>query len=167
MADSQNPKINSISSDKPLFSWKAAEFVEYKKTPLWYFVVSSISIILGLTFAYYQIWTATIVAGAGLAALLAQAGIKPKKNLYELYREGLAIDKKPYRFNEFKSFWIISGPAIPNIRFEKSGRFAGHLNVPVEDEDPDQLRLFLKKFLPENTSGGRDIQDILSHWFRF
>lgn len=155
-----------LESDKPVFSWKASEFAEYKKNSSWYFIIAVAGLAIAGFFAWQKNWTAVVVVVAALAALLSQAVAKPKKISCTLYRQGIVVNEKAYSYNEFKSFWIIYGEH-PRIRFEQAKRLSPIINVPIDEEDPDQIKLFISKFLPLDENKGEDISDSIQRWIKF
>lgn len=167
MAQSSQSQSNiDPSSEKPVFQWKAAEFAQYQKNSIWYFVVVIATLALAGLFFWLKNWTAMGVVGAAALALIAQAGTKPKKISVALYRTGLVANDKVYPYSSLKSFWIIPGEH-PVFRVEQAGFLKPHINVPIADEDPAQIQLFMAKFLPEDENRGEDLADIIQRWTRF
>lgn len=158
-------KNTQIEEEKPVFNWKTGESLSYKKGPLWFALIIAIAIILAVFFIWQDNWTAAGVIAAAAFALLSFARSEPKKINCSLYHSGFVIDEKAYRYTDLKSFWMVSGDRW-SVRFLKPGRFSIHINMPIADEDPEQIRLFLSKYLPEETDRGEDISDILSRWFK-
>jgi len=159
------PKID-LSNEKPLFQWKANEFAEYSKNSSWYLLVIVVAIAIAAVFWWLKNWTAIGVVAAAAIALIAQAKTKPKSVSVQLFREGIVVNNKVYPYDSLKSFWIISGDH-PVFRLEQTGFLRPHINVPIAEEDPAQIQLFLAKFLPENEKKGEDIADIIQRWTRF
>ena len=157
---------NKATKNAPVFKWDAREFADYKKNGGWFVIVIVVAIALAAFFFWQKNWTATGVVVAATLALLAQSRIRPKKVACEIYRDGVVVDEKAHPYESLKSFWIILGDH-PKIRLEQTSRFAAPINIPIADENPEQIRLFLAKFLPENENRGEDITDTISRWFRF
>ncbi len=156
----------SVESDKPVFSWKASEFAQYSKKSIWFIIVSVAAVALALLLYLQQNWTGIAVVVAGAFALLSQARSKPKSISCTVYRQGIVINEKAYAYTEFKSFWIIYGDH-PAVRFEPTKKFSVIVNVPIAEEDPEQIKLFLSKFLPMDEKRGEDIADTIQRWIKF
>jgi len=155
-----------LESDKPVFSWKAPEFAQYSKNNTWFVIVSLAAIGLAVLFFFQKNWTGMVVAITGGLALLSQARSKPRDVACTLYRQGIVINEKAYSYAEFKSFWIIYGDH-PAMRLEPTKRFGAILNVPISEEDPEQVKLFLSKFLPMDENKGEDFSDTIQRWIKF
>lgn len=170
MADSTKnqavaPTID-LSSEKPVFQWKAAEFAQHQKNSLWYFIVVGATLALADLFYWLKNWTAMGVVGAAALAMIAQAKSKPRSVSVALYRSGIVVNDKVYPYSALKSFWIIVGEH-PVFRVEQVGFLKTHINIPIADEDPAQIQLFMAKFLPEDEDRGEDLADMLQRWTRF
>lgn len=157
---------NKTSSNIPVFKWQAKEFPDYKKDGGWFATVVIVTLALAALFYWQKNWTATGVVIAAGGALLAQSRIRPKKINCEVYRSGVVVGGKAHPFETLKSFWIIYGEH-PSVRLEQTSRFKAPINMPIIDEDPEQIRLFIAKFLPENEERGEDVTDTISRWLRF
>lgn len=154
------------NSEKPVFTWSAPEFISYTKTGSWFLIITAIALILIGVFIWQKNWTAVGVVVAASAALMVQARVKPKNLECSLYRSGVVIDERVYPYDSLKSFWIVFGDH-PFVRFSQIRRLSANINMPIAEEDPEQIRLFLSKFLPEDEKNGEDIADTIQRWLRF
>ena len=159
-------KAFNQTDEKPVFVWKASEFASYQKSPGWFIMIVFIALVLIGIFVWMKNWTAAGLVFASALALFSVSRTAPKKVSCSLYHSGVVIDQKAYHFSDLKSFWLLAGEH-PSIRFTKAGRFTTPVNMPIADEDPEQIRLFLSKYLPQETDKGEDIADSISRWIRF
>ncbi|OQB06655.1 MAG: hypothetical protein BWY19_00002 [bacterium ADurb.Bin212] len=160
------PDNSTLQTDeKPVFTWKAAETASYKKDTLWFVLISLAALALIAFFVWDKNWTAAGVIAAAAFALMSFSRSTSRKITCDLYRSGVVIDGKTYRYADLKSFWMIYGQH-PAARFSKPGRLSMHINMPIAEEDPEQIRLFLSKYLPEEADKGEDISDVLTRWFK-
>jgi hypothetical protein len=167
MAEVQNrvkPKFNPGNS-KPIFTWVAPEFVRYKKTAKWFVAVFLVGIVLGFIFAKQGQWSGVALVVTAILVFTTLSGAKPKKISSALYQDGVVTDEKAYGFTLFKSFWIESGD-LPKAKLQLLGRLAGQVSLPILDVDPEQIRLFLGKHLPEEERGP-DLVDQINRIMRF
>jgi len=66
-----------------------------------------------------------------------------------------------------KSFWVIFGENRM-VRLQPQGRLSASVNMPIsKNEDPEQVRLYLVKHLPEDENKGEDMADTLQRWIKF
>ena len=157
----QNPE-----EDRPVFEWKAPEFAEYKRNPGWFIIIVLAALLLIAFFVWNKSWTAAGVVFAAALALFTSTRVNAKKVDCKMFRDGVVIGDKAYRFSDLKSFWIIYG-THPSVRFAKPGRFSALINMPISDEDPEQIKLFLSKYLPHDQDRGEEMTDTLGRWLRF
>jgi len=167
MVEAKQNKTASQNSEKPVFSWSAAEFSQYKKSTNWYLVIGFSTVILILIFIWIKNYTAAGVVFAAGLALFAQANIRPKKVKCEIYPDGIVVKEKAYPYDSFKSFWVIFSESRM-VRLQPQGRFSASINMPIsQNEDPEQIRLYLAKHLPEDEDRGEDITDTIQRWMKF
>lgn len=153
-------------NEKPVFSWSAPEFVSYTKTSSWFLIITAVALVLIGLFTWQKNWTAVGVVVAAALALMLQAQTKPKTLQCSLYRSGIVIDDKVYPYDSLKSFWIAFSDH-PFVRFSQIRRLSSNIHMPISEEDPEQVRLFLSKFLPEDENSGEDISDTIQRWLKF
>jgi hypothetical protein len=164
---SSKTNIDINPEDKPVFSWSAREFPNYTKNASWYWLFVLAGVALMAFFIWQRNWAAAGLIAAAVFAIFAQARVFPKAVKCELYRSGIVVNEKAYPYDTLKAFWIIAGEH-PVVRFEQTGTFIkNQINVPISDEDPEQVRLFLSKFLPEDEKRGEDVTDVIQRWLRF
>ena len=166
MAEEKVVNKNQIDTEKPVFTWSAPEFASYSKSSNWFLLIVGAAIVLIAIFVWQKNWTAVGVVAAAALALIIQAKIKPKMLACSLYRSGVVIDERVYPFETLKAFWIVFGEHS-YVRLAQAKRLSSNVNLPIAEEDPEQIRLFLAKFLPEEEQKGEDISDTIQRWLRF
>jgi len=169
MANSQGKRVQQRfdpSQGKPLFSWEAPEFVKYKKTATWFIMIFVVGICLGIIFGIQKQWSSVAVVAAALIVFTTLSGAKPRKISCSLHQDGIVVDGKVYGFNQFKSFWLEAGD-LAKAKLQLLGRFAGVVSMPILGIDPEQVRLFLGKHLPEEENKGPDLVDEINRILRF
>ena len=159
------PKLN-IALDKPVFSWQSPEFVRYKKDNKWLVYFISVALVLSVVLGFMHIWSGVVLVVVAAIVFITLSEVHPKAISSAVYAEGLVIDGKVYNYEQIKSFWISHGD-LPKVRFQLVGRFAGIVTMPLGEEDPEQIRLFLAKHLPEEEDRGEDMTDIINRIIRF
>ena len=172
MADTkkeQKPKekVEIAPGDKPKFFWQAIEFESEKKSSAWFTYLILIAIVLVAAFIYLKLWLAAAVVVAALFALWSQARTSGKNRSYAIYDQGVTIDNKVYTFDQFKSFWIFPHQERIVVRFDQLRRLGLPVEMPIENENAEQVRLFLAKHLPEEEEKGEDVMDKVNRWIKF
>ena len=154
-------------TDKPVFYWQAMEFVAHPKGKNWFTYLFLIALAIIGIFIWQKQWLGIGVVVAAVAALYSQARVSGKKKNYAVYEQGITIDSKVYTFDQLKSFWIFLYQERPILRFEQLGRLKVPIEMPIDQENPEQIRLFLSKHLPEQEEKGEDITDVINMWIKF
>lgn len=159
------PKLN-IAVDKPVFTWQSPEFVRYKKDNRWLVYLIMIALVLCVILGFMQIWSGVILVVVATIVFIILSETKPKTINAAIYGQGFVVDSKVYDYEQIKSFWI-SFSDLPKARFQQTGRFGALITMPLGEEDPEQIRLFLSKHLPEEEDRGEDLTDTINRILRF
>ena len=159
------PKLN-VAVDKPVFSWQSPEFVRYKKDNRWLVYLIMIAFVLSVILGFMQIWSGVVLVIVATVVFITLSETKPKTIKSAIYAQGFVVDTKVYDYEQVKSFWI-SFSDLPKARFQLTGRFGGLVTMPLGEEEPEQIRLFLSKHLPEEEDRGEDLTDTINRILRF
>ena len=154
-------------ADKPVFYWQATDFQSGKKNNSWFTYLVLIAVILVGAFIWMKLWLAAAVVVAAAFAMYSQSRSQGSKKNYAIYDQGVTIDSRVYTFDQFKSFWIFPYEQRIMLRFEQAKRFSLPVEMPVEEENVEQIKLFLSKHLPEEEERGEDITDTINRWIKF
>lgn len=160
-------KAGISPQDKPVFYWQAIDFESHDKPKGWTTMVVLAGVILAGIFVLMGLWLAVAVVAAAIFALLSQANSRGKKRNYALYDQGVTVDDKVFSFDQFKSFWIFPYQERFVVRFDQLRRFSLPVEMPIDGENPEQIRLFLTKHLPEAEDRGEDVSDTINRWIKF
>jgi len=160
------PKID-INNDSPVFSWQAPEFSTTKRNVKKLAGSILIAVAIAVIFIWQKQWTSVGVVVMAMIVLITLSSVRPKNVKCAIYRAGVIIDDKVYNFDQLKSFWLVYTDRY-KIRLQLVGKFSGQVTMPLTDsEDPEQMRMFLAKYLPEEAEKGQDLNDMINHWLRF
>ncbi|MCX6810527.1 MAG: hypothetical protein NTY30_02180 [Candidatus Berkelbacteria bacterium] len=165
--EEKKPVVTISPTDKPIFYWQATEFESHDKPNNWLLYIVLVAIVLLAILLYMRLWLGAAVVVAACFALYSQSRSRGKKRNYAVYDQGVTVDDKVYTFDQFKSFWVFSYQDRAIIRLEQLKRLALPVEMPVNDENPEQVRLFLSKHLPEAEDRGEDISDTINRWIKF
>jgi len=136
--------------DKSVLSWKAPEYVKYKKGRIWYaiFAVVMLLSVYG-AYMYGSITFALALAGFMLAYLLFDSK-HPKTVKVSISELGIKVGKKIYQFNRIRAFWILYNPpqvSVLNIRVHNE--FMVDIEIQLNGMNPVDIYNFLSVRLPE------------------
>lgn len=152
----------------PVLSWRAPEFYYYEKGSRW---LTSI-IVAGLLLLGYFLfldklnWTAALLVIAGVYALYRQAFRKPENIKIEIRPDGVVIGQESVAYDDLSSFNVTSHGEYLTLDFQHK-RFGMPLSALLGDQDPDQVRTVIGRYLPERTATAESINDRIGRLLRF
>ncbi len=154
MSDNTQPE-NSIN-------WDAKEFTHHEKTLVWYIVFTLIAI--GLI--VYSILSGSILTMVtfGLIVLLGFlfSHRQPRVMPHSLTSSGIILGDTIIPYKNIKSFWIIyEPPQVKTLNIETTAYLNRHVTIQLGDQDPVPVKLFLKKYLPEDLNRDESFVDII------
>lgn len=161
----EEKKLNE-QMQKPLLSWDSAEYIHYSKSNSWYVLVSLVGVVVAAGLYYFGQLSGSIVVIVATAVFAIMSVVKPKEIHCEIFQQGVIIESKPYKYEQFKLFWLTTGE-IPKIKFKLLGRLSGEITMPLEKMDIDKVRELLVKHLPEEEPRGEDVGDFFNRFLRF
>ena len=157
-------KIGS-KGDKPIFSWESPDRVVYSKGVAWYIVVAIITLLLATVLYFQKMLSGMSLVFAAALAFILLSRSKPRIVKCAIYAQGVVIDDRVYKYSDLKSFWITLAD-IPKVRLQMNGVTAGVLTMPLGKTDPEQVRLYVSRFLPEDDDRGEDFSDTVNRFLR-
>lgn len=132
------------------FSWNAPEYEYLQKQSDWYWSVGILS--FGFAIVAYLLnnfLLGVFVILAGFTIMLYGAK-RPKTVKFEINYKGLIIDNRLFSFDDLKSFWMhYDPPHKKELGVESKKTFMPRLIIPLQNQDPNEIRTFLLKFLEE------------------
>jgi hypothetical protein len=165
MAKKSEGKITP--ADKPVFYWETTDFQNKKKTGNWFTSLFLVALVRFAAFLWMRLWLAAAVVIAAAFAMYSQSRSSGSKRSYAIYSQGVTIDNRVYTFDQFKSFWVFPYEQRIILRFEQVKRFSLPVEMPLDEKNVEQIRLFLSKHLPEEEGRGEDITDTINRWIKF
>ena len=143
-------------------SWQTPEYHFKKKSGAWYIWFSIIAIAI-LSFALYTgdyLMFITLLLLFLVAYSIANR--KPEIVRVVISGKGIQIAEKFYNFNDLKKFWFAYyPPEVKLLYIEPKKRVLPAVQINLADEDPNDIRELLLKFLPENPDGEESFSDRL------
>ncbi|MFA5926746.1 MAG: hypothetical protein WCT32_05435 [Patescibacteria group bacterium] len=150
----------------PVFSWDSPEYVHHSKSNGWYAAVVVVAVAMAVVLYLSGLLSGVIVTIAGTIALISLSSVHPRTVKCAIYRDGIVVNDRVYRFDEFKSFSLALSE-LPKVRLVQVGQFGGEVALPLKNVDISQVRIYLKKYLPETEPTGEDLMDMVNRILRF
>jgi hypothetical protein len=149
MSNKQEEKINFGAI---IASWVVSEYEQHERPQIWYILAFLVGLAL-LAFSYFtdNFLFAVIILIFALIMVL-HDGQLPGKVKFTITEEGIIIGKKFIDYDEIKDFSVIYKPReeAKNLYFEFNGFLKHRLTIPLEKQNPLQIREHLLKYLPED-----------------
>lgn len=146
-------KIKATDHGEVFFSWQFPEFVQYDRGRGWYLTAGLISLALII----WSVWTANFLFALGLIIIALIVALHENRDPltvnFEINEDGIKLADKFFEYKEIKDFFIIyEPPAVKDLHFEFDSYLRPRLAIPLQDNDPVEVRAVLLRQLPENLS---------------
>ncbi len=168
MEEEQTQEIQLPYVGEEIFGWMVDEYERHERGPVWY----AIAFLIGLSFVLYAIVTrnflfAVVVIMAGVIIALS-ALREPQKIPFLITTRGVALGHQFVSYKDLRSFWILyEPPHLKNLYLDFRSPITPHLVIPLDDQDPIEIRTALLEFLIENeTQEDEPLTDILGRFLK-
>lgn len=147
--DYNNSRDNSRNSDN-FIEWRAEEHNYLPKSGKWFIFLA---VFFGVLEIYF-LWTQNFSAFATFLFIFFVVFLysikKPRTLRFKIDYQGIWVDGRLYKFDNFQSFWVFYDPPHKKeICLRGKTMFVNFLDFPIGNNDPMVLRENLKKYLPE------------------
>ena len=129
--------------------WEAYEFPYWKKSREWYIAIGIFSCSLLAMSILTGNFLLGVMAPLIFFLLMIYGAKRPRRLHYAITSLGVKIGNRFWRFNELNSFWILYEPEVKEILIANKALLTPKLTLPLDDQDPNELRRLFMKFLPE------------------
>ena len=132
------------------FNWQTLEFQYQEKNGDWFWALGIIAV-AGAAAAFLLnniLFGILILIGSFVIAIYGSQ--RPKLIAFSITDRGIRVGRKLYPFQNLKSFWIEDRfEGRPVLLLQETGTFTPLISVPIENEAPEEIRLFLLERLSE------------------
>ena len=163
---SPKPKNTKKTKNKTdiKFQWRALEYEYYIKNKSWFIFWGIFALILSILAIFQKNYLFLLVVGLGYFCVIMYTIRKPNLCNFAITTNGVRIDNILYNFSNLKSFYISNDGK--EIRFQGKKIFMPEIKIPLKNQDPDKIRKFLIKYLPEKEQE-ESITENLAKFFKF
>jgi len=143
--------LDEIIKAQDDFVWETPEWERRDRGPRWYLYMS----IVAIAFVIYAVLTSNFLFAfiiLLIAIILVLAGNEqPDRILIQLGKNGIVVDGKLYEFKNLSDFSIIYHPPETKLLYlETKNLIRPRLRVPLDDQNPVEIRNHLKHYLEED-----------------
>ena len=152
----------------PTISWQAPEFRHYPKNSGWYITLISVAVLLIFFFIIVErdIFAAVcLFVLTGLIVLFSRQ--TPKLVNVELNSTGVKFGNLHYPYKQIKYFWVVNNQNHKTVNFHTSAMVNNVLILELEGQNPDTVRNFLLRQLPEHHETEETTAQRFMHRFKF
>jgi hypothetical protein len=157
-----------MSNENKTISWKASEFKHYPKTTGWYLALVCITL---LVMAFFIIVESDIFAAIslGIIAILIIIFSRqlPMRVEIELNTKGVKFGSLFYPYKQLKYFWVVHNPRHQTVNLETTAMVNSMVILELDGQDPDVVRDYLLKYLPEHSEIEETFGQKIMHKFKF
>lgn len=154
-------KIKKISFKE--LEWKALEFPKKKKAKSWFIIPGLITIALGIFALLTDNILFLIAIVLTFFVFYVYANKEPRVIKFKINEKGIEIDEKLHDFDSLRSFWIFyNPPEQKELSLRSRKTFLPYIRIPLDKENPNEIRKFLSDFLPER----RHKEAVIDVWMR-
>lgn len=137
-------------SQDVLLSWEAPEYEVYERDKRWYIIATLIiaAIIIYALISNSPIAAITFILIGVVGYLYLQK--EPRVLEFSITYDGMMAGNELYHFDNIQSFWIFYEPPIQKIiSLHMKGKFVPYIHIPINKENPVEIRHILLDFIPE------------------
>jgi hypothetical protein len=150
------------------YSWEAWEFRHYPKNGAWYITLICVAILM---MAFFIIVESDIFAAVTIAILtllvIMFSRQKPRRVNIELNHSGIKFGNLFYPYKQIKYFWVVNNSIHKTVNFHTSAMINNVLILELEAEDPEFIRQYLLRYLPEHPETKETAIQRVMHQFKF
>lgn len=145
------------------FEWEAPEFEKTEKNKSWFILPAVIVIILGIIALATDNILFLILILLAFFTFYIYAKKEPRNIKFKINEKGIEVDSRLYVFDSIRSFWIFYNPPIEKeISFRSRKTFFPYVKITLADQDPNEIRKYLLRFIPEK----RHKESLIDIWMR-
>ena len=145
------------------FEWEAPEFEKREKNKSWFIWPAIIAIFLGIVALVTDNVLFLILVLLGFFTFYIYARKEPRIVKFKINEKGVEADGKLQEMESLRSFWIFYNPPEQKELSVRSKRaFLPYIKIPLADQNPNEVRKYLIKFLPEK----RHKESLIDIWMR-
>jgi len=148
-------------------TWTAAEYIEHKKTSLWFLGLGFFALLLGAVVWFIArdvFLTSMVILGA--ATFGVYAARRPRQTTYSLDGATLLIGSRSYNLSEFRSFSMAPEGSLLAVELAPMKRFAVYTIIYCHPKDQEKVAALLSAYLPM-TPPRNDLTDQLLRRIHF
>lgn len=163
---SKKEKIEKSYSSAEIIRWQAPDYYTFERSPYWSLVVGVVSIALALVLIYTNNYFPVIIVILAVIVSFQVAHDKPKTQEFAIDESGILCRNNYIPFTELRSFWIAKHGKKSILYIEPASILKGPITIPLGQQNENEVRYFLMRFLPEKFEAGEMMSEKLIRIFK-
>ena len=143
-----SPKLGEAGEIKTLLFWKALSRPFRKKDRSYYTTIAILVILLALIAFLAQEFLLIGVLLSIMFVSYVLAFVPPGEINYRISTQGVTIGEHFYFWHELDSFWFKEKEGFKVLFVQTKIRFPGQLMLVLEDQQEEEIKKIVAKFLP-------------------
>lgn len=155
------------NKNQQIISWEAPEYKHYEKNLGWYTTLIAVAIlVIGYELLQRDFFAAIVMLIlAGFVWFFSRQ--KPKTITISLSGKGVHLDELQIPYQQIKHFWIVNNERHKTLNIETTAYLNNLLVLELETQDPETLRQFLLRVLPEHAETQETLSQKIIHHLKF
>ena len=152
-----------------LMEWETDEYVHHHRSTFWYVTAS----VVGVGLIIYAIATANflfavIILMIGIITLVTSMA-PPERIAVMITNTGLVIGEEYFEYKHVKDFSIAYDPPdVKLLYIDFNALWHPMIAIPLEEVDPNDVRMALSRFLPEDHDRSEErLTDLFRRLYKF
>jgi hypothetical protein len=153
--------------DKFIITWEAPEFKHYPKNMAWYITLCAIAIlVVGYMLIQRDLFGAVsmLIFACFIYFFALQ---RPQQVQIGMTKTGIHIGEFYIPYKTIRHFWIVHNERHKTVNMETTAYLNRHIVLELEDEDPELIREFLIRVLPEHENTEETFAQKVMHRLKF
>ncbi|MFH1078243.1 MAG: hypothetical protein V1745_03125 [Patescibacteria group bacterium] len=143
--------LDEVVKAQDAFAWEIPSWEKRNRGPRWYIYMTGVTVL----FLIYAVVTSNFLFAFLIlltAIILVLAGSEdPHRILVQIGKNGVVVDGHLYEFKDLSNFSIVYHPPETKVLyFDTRSVLKPHLRIPLDTQNPVEIRDHLKKYMEEN-----------------
>lgn len=153
MAEDSAPEADQLevtSAPETFAEWDFPEYPKRRRTKRWWAVAAIVWGALAVASAVSGSFLFLLILLFAAIIFLTQERREPGRVVCAITEDGVDVDGRQYEYRDLEGFFIIYEPPEVKMLYLNRRGWRPHLGIPLEDQDPTEVREALLRFLPED-----------------
>ena len=154
-------------SEQFIIAWQAPEFKHYQKNIAWYITLGAVAaLIIGYMLIQRDLFGAVTIFLLVVFIVFFSLQ-RPNEVTVGLTNKGIHVGELHLPYKTIKHFWVVNNNRHKTLNMETTAYLNRIIIVELEDQDPDMVREFLMRVVPEHERTHETFAQRIMHHLKF